>query len=250
MKFERCLFGLALVAWLAPGVVLAEPRLAAVTPEAIEPAQAPAVVANPVASADVAAEPVVVKRTAAPKPVVSLQAKVDLTRQTMTVIERGKTVGVWKISSGVADHATPRGSFQPEWTSKMWFSHTYDGAPMPHAVFFKDGVAVHATQATGALGRAASHGCVRLAPANAEAFYKLVQRHGLPQTRIAVFGVPTYQQPVQHLAAVRRDTQSIQRVRVVGLQPRNAGSGWGVMWGATNPVRTYALANPMMVRAR
>ena len=130
------------------------------------------------------------------RPSITLNAKADLTLQTLTISENGRHVGVWKISSGTEDHATPRGVFQPEWTSKMWYSRTYDNAPMPHAVFFKSGAAIHATQAVGALGRAASHGCIRLAPANAETFYKLVQRHGLTHTRISVFGTPTYARPL------------------------------------------------------
>jgi L,D-transpeptidase catalytic domain len=85
---------------------------------------------------------------APPKPVITLQAKVDLGRQTLTVTERGKAVGTWKISSGgSAEFATPRGVFKPEWTAKMWFSKKYDDAPMPNAVFFKNGAAIHATQA-------------------------------------------------------------------------------------------------------
>ena len=40
----------------------------------------------------------------------------------------------------------------------------------------------------GNLGRAASHGCVRLAPANAARFYGLVSSHGMARTRIVVHG--------------------------------------------------------------
>jgi L,D-transpeptidase catalytic domain len=104
---------------------------------------------------------------------------------------------VWKISSGVSDEfATPRGLFKPEWTAKMWYSKKYDDAPMPHAVFFKGGAAIHATQAVGRLGTPASHGCVRLAPGNAATFYGLVQRHGMAHTQIHVFGTPNYPQYV------------------------------------------------------
>ena len=61
-------------------------------------------------------------------------------------------------------------------------------------------VAVHATSATGMLGRPASHGCIRLAPANAAQFYALVQKHGNKQTQIQVFGSPP-----QGAVASRRD---------------------------------------------
>jgi hypothetical protein len=61
---------------------------------------------------------------------------------------------------------------------------------MPHAVFFNGGIAMHATYATGMLGRPASHGCIRQSPANAARTYALVSRHSHAQTRIRVFGAP------------------------------------------------------------
>jgi lipoprotein-anchoring transpeptidase ErfK/SrfK len=125
-------------------------------------------------------------------PVITLVAKVDLTTQRVTVLEHGKAKFTWSISSGARGYNTPTGNFQPGWMAKIWFSKQYDNAPMPHAVFFKDGAAMHATQAIGSLGRPASHGCVRLAPANAATFYSLVARHGLKQTRIQVFGTPRH----------------------------------------------------------
>ena len=130
--------------------------------------------------------------TPPPPPVITLVAKVDLTSQRVTVIEHGKPKFTWSISSGARGYNTPTGNFQPGWMAKLWFSKQYDNAPMPHAVFFKDGAAMHATQAVGSLGRPASHGCVRLAPANAATFYGLVSRHGLKHTRIQVFGTPRH----------------------------------------------------------
>jgi DNA-binding XRE family transcriptional regulator len=171
-----------------------------------------------------------------PKPVITLQAKVDLSKQTLTVSERGKVVGSWKISSGVsAEFATPSGVFKPEWTAKMWFSRKYDDAPMPHAVFFRNGAAIHATQAVGRLGTPASHGCVRLAPANAETFYKLVQRHGLAHTQIHVFGNPSYPQHVAS-AAPRRAPPG-------GRANPYLNQGYAGWSSAPGPVR-YATASP------
>jgi hypothetical protein len=63
---------------------------------------------------------------------------------------------------------------------------------MPYAVFFNRGVAVHGTAAVGALGRPASHGCVRLRTGNAKIFYNLVHKHGTRQTKIVVRGTPPY----------------------------------------------------------
>lgn len=125
----------------------------------------------------------------------TLTASIDLTRQLMVVSEHGVARYTWPISSGTAGYATPRGTFRPEWTAKMWYSRKYDWAPMPHAVFINGGVAVHATQHVGALGTPASHGCIRLAPANAKIFYTLVQRHGLKLTSVDVDGTPQWRAP-------------------------------------------------------
>ncbi len=118
----------------------------------------------------------------------SLRVSISLTSQTMTVKEHGKTKHVWKISSGRRGYYTPTGSYRPQWMTRMHYSKKYDNAPMPHSVFFHRGYAIHATYATGALGRPASHGCIRLSPSNAKTFYKLVGRHGKARTRIAVTG--------------------------------------------------------------
>jgi lipoprotein-anchoring transpeptidase ErfK/SrfK len=69
---------------------------------------------------------------------------------------------------------------------EMWYSTKYDDAPMPHAVFFSGGYAVHATDAIKRLGRPASHGCVRLHPNDAADFFTLVKTFGPSNTRIVI----------------------------------------------------------------
>jgi lipoprotein-anchoring transpeptidase ErfK/SrfK len=128
-----------------------------------------------------------IERALPPLPVIV--ARIDLSSQSMHVSIAGTPRHTWAISSGRAGYATPRGSFQPQWTSRMWYSRKYDYAPMPHAVFFNGGVAVHATSATRMLGRPASHGCIRLAPEHAAQFYRLVQQHGASRVAIHVVGV-------------------------------------------------------------
>lgn len=230
LRISRCLCVLAALAATAPTPATADPQAASVEAAVVTETVAPK-------AAEVMAVPV-----AKPKPAVTLQAKIDLTRQSMTVMEGSRTLATWSISSGVEDHATPRGVFQPQWTAKMWFSRTYDNAPMPHAVFFKDGAAVHATQAVGALGRAASHGCVRLAPANAETFYKLVQKHGLAHTRIAVSGTPNYSRPVQ--VAHRTSARPLVRVAAVQVQTGNEPGILSGLFGNPAPKVTYVSSGP------
>jgi L,D-transpeptidase-like protein len=66
------------------------------------------------------------------------------------------------------------------------YSAKYNNAPMPHAIFFYGQYAIHGTNAVGALGRQASHGCVRIAPGNAAALYAMVQAEG---ASISISGV-------------------------------------------------------------
>ena len=117
-------------------------------------------------------------------------ARINLSTQRMDVTINDVSQHSWAVSSGRTGFASPRGTWRVQWIEKMHYSRKYDNAPMPHAVFFTGGVAVHATGATGMLGRPASHGCIRLAPGNAAQFYALVQKYGTKQTQIQVFGSP------------------------------------------------------------
>ncbi len=149
----------------------------------------------------------------------TLLIDIDLTKQRMTVTDNGRLKHTWPISSGREGYRTPTGTFRPQWMAKMWYSKQYDDAPMPHSIFFKGGVAVHATYATRMLGRPASHGCIRLAPANAAALYALVNSHGKSLTRIKVFGTAQDGVPV---ASKRRDLETAGRTRSV--QPNGYSS--------------------------
>jgi lipoprotein-anchoring transpeptidase ErfK/SrfK len=148
-------------------------------------------------------------------PEITLTATINLTTQRMTVAYGGKTQQTWAISSGTREHASPVGSFKPQWQAKMWYSRKYDMAPMPHAVFFSGGVAVHATQATGRLGSPASHGCIRLSPANAAQFYALVSRHGNSHTRIIVNGRPNYNDDVASSRRSRNTQMASAEHRII-----------------------------------
>jgi len=79
------------------------------------------------------------------------------------------------VSTARKGYYTPTGTFHPYSLQPMHYSRKYDMAPMPHSIFFSGGYAIHATPHTGALGRPASHGCVRLSPANAAFLYGIVK---------------------------------------------------------------------------
>ncbi len=111
-------------------------------------------------------------------------ARIDISKQTMTVSENGNVLYSWRVSTGRKPYRTPRGTFRPTRMHKMWYSRKYDMAPMPHSIFFHGGYAIHGTNHIRNLGRPASHGCVRLHPKNARTLYNLVRRNGPRNTRI------------------------------------------------------------------
>ena len=121
-----------------------------------------------------------------PPPPITLVLNADLGAQRLTVVENGRAKYTWAISSGQRGFATPTGTFQPQWAAKLWYSRQYEYAPMPNAIFFHRGTAFHGTSAVGLLGQPASHGCVRLAPGNAAALFKLVHKHGFAATKVVV----------------------------------------------------------------
>jgi len=115
-----------------------------------------------------------------------LVAEVSLSTQTMNVLIDGQPAYSWKVSTARKGYVTPTGTFTPTRLHKMWYSRKYDNSPMPHSVFFNGGYAVHGTDAVKRLGRPASHGCVRLHPANAADFYRLVKAYGPSNTSIVI----------------------------------------------------------------
>jgi len=116
----------------------------------------------------------------------ALVAEIDIGTQTMTVSENGITKYHWKVSTARQGYVTPTGSYSAKWLSRDHRSKKYDNAPMPYAVFFNGGYAVHATYDVKRLGRPASHGCVRLLPQNAATFFSMTQEAGLHNTRIVI----------------------------------------------------------------
>lgn len=116
----------------------------------------------------------------------NLVARINLSSQTMVVTQNGVVKHRWQVSTGRKDYGTPTGSWSAKWASRNHRSRKYNNAPMPYAIFFKGGYAVHATYETRRLGRPASHGCVRLHPSNAATFYQLANRSGLSNTKIVI----------------------------------------------------------------
>ena len=118
----------------------------------------------------------------------AVNVRIDLSTQKMTVSEDGEVLYQWAISSGRSTHRTPTGSYRAQWLDRNHRSSLYNNAPMPYSVFFRGNYAIHGTNEVRRLGNPASHGCVRLHPANAAKLFALVQRNGLRQTSIVITG--------------------------------------------------------------
>ena len=82
----------------------------------------------------------------------------------------------WRVSAARKGYYTPTGTFHPYSLQLMHYSKKYDNSPMANSIFFSGGYAIHATPHVGNLGRPASHGCVRLHPANAKTLYDIVSK--------------------------------------------------------------------------
>jgi hypothetical protein len=147
---------------------------------------------------------------------------VDKSTQTMTVMVDGAVRYVWPVSTGRAGHRTPNGSWSPTRMHREYYSRKYDNAPMPHAIFFTGGYAIHGTYETGKLGRPASRGCVRLSPANARTLFALVQSEGRGNTRIAIHGTSS----ADTMVAQKRSKPKKTEVARAKSKPKATGSAW------------------------
>jgi hypothetical protein len=120
----------------------------------------------------------------------ALVIAIDKDTQRMTVSLDGVERYVWPVSTGAPGYSTPSGTYTARSMNEMWYSRQWDNAPMPHAVFFtREGHAIHGTNEIKRLGNPASHGCVRLAPQNAETLYELVEETGLENTQVILAGL-------------------------------------------------------------
>jgi hypothetical protein len=114
----------------------------------------------------------------APGSAQAVHIDIDIPSQRMLVKTASGDIMTWPISTARKGFVTPPGSYTPYSLQKMHYSRKYQMAPMPHSIFFHEGYAIHGTSAVGQLGRPASHGCIRLAPANAAKLFRIVQLEG------------------------------------------------------------------------
>ena len=134
----------------------------------------------------------------------AVDIQVDLSTQTMHVTTGSGETRDWPVSTARFGYSTPRGHFGVQSLQAMHYSRKYHNSPMPHSIFFHGGYAIHGTYDTKALGRAASHGCVRLSPAHAAELFAMVMAEG---ARISIVG--SAPQSEHRYAARQRDARVV-----------------------------------------
>jgi len=115
-----------------------------------------------------------------------LLARIDLSKQEMTVFVEGRRAHQWPVSTARPGKTTPTGLFHVQSMKRMHYSTLYNNAPMPWSLFFSGNYAIHGTDQTERLGQPASAGCVRLYPEHAKTLYHLVLEHGRAETLIEI----------------------------------------------------------------
>jgi hypothetical protein len=153
----------------------------------------------------------------------SVVISIDKSAQQMTVSVDGATRYVWPVSTGRASYNTPNGRYKPFRMEADHYSKEWDDAPMPHSIFFtKIGHAIHGSFEVKNLGRPASHGCVRLAPANAAKLFALVKAEGLSATTVVVNG----QLPHGSVPVARRRPPAAAETEAARAAPPSAQPGY------------------------
>lgn len=180
---------LALGAAMAPAMAQAA-TTPTPAPETSKPvaSKAAAPAAKPAAAKKPDPKKKVVKKKAPPPPP-RLIITVNKVSQKLTVELDGEQLYKWPVSTGAPGYDTPSGNFRPFRMEKEHFSKEWDDAPMPYSIFFTgEGHALHGSYHVKSLGRRASHGCVRILPANAAILFALVQKTGMSNTRVIIKG--------------------------------------------------------------
>ena len=128
-------------------------------------------------------------------PADGLTLTASLSARTLTVTRGGETVKVYDIAIGTGKHPTPAGSYairrlvwNPRWVppDQPWARGKKPQAPghpdnpmRTVKMFFREpAFYIHGTDAVGSLGRAASHGCLRMDPDQAGELGLMIMENG------------------------------------------------------------------------
>ena len=173
--------------------------------------------------------------TVAPAAQAAVLVTIDKSIQEMTVEVDGRPLYQWPVSTGKgARYDTPNGKFKAFRMERDHFSKEWDDAPMPFSIFFtQKGHAIHGSLDTKNIGRPASHGCVRLTPANAEKLFALVEEDGVLNTTVVLTGTAPSRAPA---VATRRASDE----GYVQQQQQQQQQQYGPRYGSNQP----AYGNP------
>ncbi len=172
----------------------------------------------------------------------AVQVTIDKSAQQMTVEVDGRPLYQWPVSTGKAGYDTPNGKFKAFRMERDHFSKEWDDAPMPHSIFFtQKGHAIHGSFETKRLGSPASHGCVRLLPANAEKLFELVEKEGVLNTTVVLTGVAPSGAP----AVARRRLPRSDELEDDYQQQRPQ---FGPRYGSNQPVYSPYYTQPQYVQ--
>jgi lipoprotein-anchoring transpeptidase ErfK/SrfK len=128
-------------------------------------------------------------------PAQDLRIEVDLASRTLIAYAGEDEVGTYSVAVGTEKDPTPTGAFQirklmwnPSWVppNEKWARGKTPKKPgdpdnpmQAVKIFFKEpDYYIHGTPATDSMGRAASHGCIRMTPDEVTELAKLVMEHG------------------------------------------------------------------------
>ena len=160
---------------------------------------------------------------------------IDKSAQLMTVEHDGRPLYQWPVSTGKAGYDTPNGKFKAFRMERDHFSKEWDDAPMPFSIFFtQKGHAIHGSLDTKRLGSPASHGCVRLLPANAEKLFELVKQDGVLNTTVILTGVAPSGAPCG------RQAPSAAAGRSRRLHPAATATAAAALWAESGHLRPAA----------
>lgn len=125
----------------------------------------------------------------------ALQLRADLGARELYIIRNGEIVATYPVAIGKDEHPTPRGSYavrkivwNPAWVppDEKWARNKtakapgHPGNPMKLVkIFFREpDYYIHGTGELSSLGKAASHGCLRMAPSDAAEVARWVMENG------------------------------------------------------------------------
>lgn len=159
----------------------------------------------------------------------ALRVLIDIGDRRLYVEENGERIASYGVAVGTSSHPTPRGSFavqriiwNPRWVppDSEWAKNERPREPGDPKnpmgrvkVFFREpAYYVHGTNAEGSIGRAASHGCVRMLNSDVIELAQTLMEHG---------GAPVEPGLIQRLINRVRQTKEVRLSNPIPLRVRS-----------------------------